>query len=100
MGNRDASGVSAGAVEWRTSNVRPVTFVQGGTVMRPEDLLEWVRAKPFRPFRIVLNSGRPYEIRHPEMLRVGRTSMHVYSFLFSNYLAEQVLQSDVCVTAK
>jgi hypothetical protein len=48
--------------------------------MRPEDLLTWVRAAPFQPFRIHLNSGHTYEIRHPEMLRVGRTTMHVYSF--------------------
>ncbi|MGA2065336.1 MAG: hypothetical protein ABSG86_10215 [Thermoguttaceae bacterium] len=48
--------------------------------MRPDDLLAWVRAVPFQPFRICLNSGRTYEIRHPEMLRVGRSSIHVYSF--------------------
>ena len=48
--------------------------------MRPDDLLEWRRAVPFRPFRICLNSGRAYDIRHPEMLRVGRTTMHIYSF--------------------
>jgi hypothetical protein len=48
--------------------------------MRPEDLLSWVRGMPFRPFRICLNSGRTYEIRHPEMLRVGRSSANVYSY--------------------
>ena len=40
--------------------------------MRPETVLAYVRATPFRPFRIVLNSGRAYDIRHPEMIRVGR----------------------------
>jgi hypothetical protein len=35
--------------------------------MRPDDLLAWVHAAPFQPFRICLNSGRTYEIRHPEM---------------------------------
>jgi hypothetical protein len=48
--------------------------------MRPEDLLTWVQAIPFRPFRICLNSGRTYEIRHPEMLRVGRSSANIYSY--------------------
>jgi hypothetical protein len=48
--------------------------------MRSEDVLAWLRAVPFQPFRIHLNSGRTYDIRHPEMLRVGRSSMHVYSF--------------------
>ena len=28
--------------------------------MRPDDLLTWMRATPFRPFRIILNSGRSY----------------------------------------
>jgi hypothetical protein len=47
--------------------------------MRPDDLLVWLRAAPFQPFRIYLNSGRTYDIRHPEMLRVGRSTMHVYA---------------------
>ena len=49
--------------------------------MRPEDLLTWLRAAPFQPFRFWLNSGRSYEIRHPEMLRIGRSSVNVYSFV-------------------
>jgi hypothetical protein len=48
--------------------------------MRPDDLLTWLRAVPFQPFRIHLNSGQTYEIRHPEMLRVGRSSINVYYF--------------------
>ena len=34
--------------------------------MRPEDILFWLKAVPFKPFRTCLNSGRTYEIRHPE----------------------------------
>jgi hypothetical protein len=49
--------------------------------MRPEDLLYWVRSTPFTPFRIRLNSGRVFEIRHPEMLRVGRTSALIFSYI-------------------
>ena len=48
--------------------------------MSAADLLTWLRAVPFRPFRITLNSGRAYDIRHPEMLRVGKTRLNVYSF--------------------
>jgi len=48
--------------------------------MRADDLLTWIRAEPFVPFRIRLNSGREFEIRHPEMLRVGRTTVNIYSF--------------------
>lgn len=39
--------------------------------MRPETLLGYKRAVPFRPFRIVLNSGRQYDVRHPDFLEVG-----------------------------
>ena len=48
--------------------------------MCPEDILFWLKAVPFKPFRICLNSGRTYEIRHPEMLKVSRTTMLVFSF--------------------
>lgn len=43
--------------------------------MRPEDILFWLRAEPFVPFRIVMNSGRVLEVRHPEVIRVMRTSL-------------------------
>jgi hypothetical protein len=48
--------------------------------MRSDDVLVWLKAAPFQPFRIHLNSGQTYEIRHPEMLRVGRSSMNVYTY--------------------
>lgn len=48
--------------------------------MRPDDLLEWVKAAPFRPFKIILNSGTEYKIRHPEMLKVGRTTVNIFTF--------------------
>ena len=48
--------------------------------MRPDDMLTWVRATPFVPFRIRLNSGRTFDIRHPEMLRVGRSAVNIYTF--------------------
>ena len=49
--------------------------------MRPDDLLAWTRAVPFIPFRIRLNSGRTFDIRHPEMLKVGRSTFHVFSYV-------------------
>jgi hypothetical protein len=47
--------------------------------MRPDDILHWLRAQPFRPFRITMNSGRSYEIRHPEIVRVLRTSLIIFT---------------------
>ncbi len=46
--------------------------------MQPETLQAYLRAVPFRAFRIVLNSGRAYEVRHPEMIRVGRDIFVLY----------------------
>ncbi len=40
--------------------------------MLPSTLQSYVRAQPFRPFRIVMNSGKTYDVRHPEMIHVGR----------------------------
>jgi len=48
--------------------------------MRPDDLLTWLRAAPFRPFRVTLNSGRSYDIRHPEMMKIGRTTAAVFHY--------------------
>lgn len=43
--------------------------------MRPEDILFWLRAQPFRPFRLTTNSGRTYDVRHSELVRLLRTSL-------------------------
>jgi hypothetical protein len=51
-----------------------------GDTMRPDDILEWVKAVPFRPFKIVLNGGTEFEIRHPEMVKVGRTTVNIFTF--------------------
>ncbi len=40
---------------------------------------EYVSAEPFRPFRIKMASGQTFDIRHPEMILVGRTSVRVYT---------------------
>jgi hypothetical protein len=47
--------------------------------MRPEDILRWLQARPFQPFRITMNSGRSYDIRHPEFVRLLRTSLVIYT---------------------
>jgi hypothetical protein len=40
--------------------------------MSHEDLLHFIRQRPFIPFRLVTTDGTAYEIRHPEMLMPGR----------------------------
>jgi hypothetical protein len=49
--------------------------------MTPQEVLNYVQAQPFRPFRIRMNSGRSFEIRHPEMVRVGKRDVLIFSFV-------------------
>jgi hypothetical protein len=44
-------------------------------------IASYVGAEPFRPFRITTTSGRTFEIRHPEMVQVGRSTMTIFTFL-------------------
>jgi hypothetical protein len=44
-------------------------------------IASYVGAEPFRPFRITLAGGRTFDIRHPEMIQVGRTTMTIFMFL-------------------
>lgn len=43
-------------------------------------LAKYVGAEPFRPFRITTASGRTFEIRHPEMIQLGRSTMTIFTF--------------------
>jgi hypothetical protein len=47
--------------------------------MRPFEIMEHVFAEPFRPFRIHTASGRTFEIRHPEVVRMGRSTLTIFT---------------------
>lgn len=49
-------------------------------MMTPPKLLSYIKAEPFRPFRIHMASGRTFEIRHPEMVKLGKSFLLVFSF--------------------
>jgi hypothetical protein len=42
--------------------------------MTQEELQEVARKQPFDPFRVVLTTGTTYDIRHPDLIMVGRRS--------------------------
>jgi hypothetical protein len=46
--------------------------------MRQGDLLDVLRQRPFRAFRIRLTDGTMFDIRHPEMTVVGRSTALVF----------------------
>jgi len=45
--------------------------------MRPEDVREFLRRRPFQPFRLTLTDGRTYDVLHPELAIVGRSFVGV-----------------------
>jgi hypothetical protein len=40
--------------------------------MTQEDLYAAARRQPFEPFRVILTTGAVYDIRHPDLIMVGR----------------------------
>jgi hypothetical protein len=46
--------------------------------MPPAELLRMLRQRPFVSFRIHLDDGTVYEVRHPELVLVGTATAHVY----------------------
>ncbi len=42
--------------------------------MTHEELYEAARRQPFEPFRLILTTGAVYDIRHPDLIMVGRRS--------------------------
>jgi hypothetical protein len=45
--------------------------------MTVQTFREMLDRRPFQPVRVVLSSGQSYEIRHPEMALLTRTSLLV-----------------------
>jgi hypothetical protein len=52
-------------------------MAEGKLVMTVQNFRELLTAQPFQPFRIVMSSGKAYEVRHPEMAFLSRTSIYV-----------------------
>jgi hypothetical protein len=42
-----------------------------------QTLEDWKNANPFQPFRIVMTDGRMFEIKHPNLLWPGRSTVLV-----------------------
>jgi hypothetical protein len=49
-------------------------------MMTPAAVVNYVKAVPFRPFRIHMASGKTFDVRHPEMVKVGKSNLLVFSF--------------------
>lgn len=45
--------------------------------MRPEDVRQYLERRPFQPLRLTLTDGRTYDVYHPDLLMVGRSSLTI-----------------------
>lgn len=50
-------------------------------MMTNRRILNYVNAEPFQSFRIKMTSGETFDIRHPEMIQVGRTTASVFMWM-------------------
>ena len=48
-------------------------------MMTPASVQAYVKAEPFRPFRIHMASGRTFDVRHPEMIKILKSAVLVFS---------------------
>ena len=42
-----------------------------------QDFKRLLANRPFEPFRLIMSSGKSYEVRHPEMAFMSRSTMYV-----------------------
>ncbi len=45
--------------------------------MRPEEFLQLLRRSPFVPLRLHLSTGLTFEVRHPELAALERTTVRL-----------------------
>ena len=62
--------------------------------MRPDELRNHLRQQPFRPFRFFLTNGASYDVPHPEMMFVTRTTVVVAAELGENDLPDNLVYCD------
>ena len=43
--------------------------------MSPDDVERKLRQRPFAPFRLYLTDGATFDVRHPELVMLGRRSL-------------------------
>ena len=61
--------------------------------MSPEGIRRLLRQQPFTPFRLVMSSGKEYQVRHPEMAWVLQNDVLVGTDLTDNGMPTEF---DIC----
>ena len=47
-------------------------------MLTPQAVLGYIKAEPFRAFRLHMASGRTFDVRHPEMVKLLKSSVLVF----------------------
>jgi hypothetical protein len=66
-------------------------------MMTSQRIVNCITAEPFKPFRISMASGRTFEIRHPEMVQVGKTTMTIFTSMSDDPVESAQRQHEVSV---
>ncbi len=45
--------------------------------MNAETIREWLSRRPFEPFELRLSNGESYQVRHPEVVAIGKNRLAV-----------------------
>jgi hypothetical protein len=45
--------------------------------MNADAIREWLNRRPFEPFEIRLSNGERYEVRHPELVALGKNRIAI-----------------------
>ena len=46
--------------------------------MNAQTILEWLHRRPFEPFVLRLSNGDAFQVRHPEVLAIGKNRLAIY----------------------
>jgi hypothetical protein len=52
--------------------------LEGRAMLTAQTVQGYVKARPFRPFRINMASGQTFDIRHPEMAKVLKSYLVIF----------------------
>jgi hypothetical protein len=66
-------------------------------MMTMSRITNYVAAEPFKPFRVRMASGEHYDIRHPEMIQVGKTTATIFTWMDQSSEAPRERQQEVSI---
>ena len=66
-------------------------------MMTANRLMNYVTSEPFRSFRIKMTGGDTFEIRHPEMVQVGRTTATIFTWMSDEHENQNEREREISI---